>query len=109
MATLPSGAQVAIDRQRFDVHARQLERLTLFTKLADLPPDNNGTERAIRGPVVGRKNYYGSKSRRGTEVAATMYTLLETAKLNGVDPMSYLKAAVHASRRGEILLPWEMA
>lgn len=44
------------------------ERLTLLTKHADLPLDNNGTERAIRGPVVGRKNHYGSKSRRGTEV-----------------------------------------
>lgn len=38
-----------------------------------------------------------------------MYTLIETAKLNGVDPMSYLKEAVLASRRGELLLPWEMA
>lgn len=84
------------------------ERLTLFTKHADLPLDNNGTERAIRGPVVGRKNHYGSKSRRGTEVAATMYTLIETAKLNSVDPMSYLREAVLASRRGQILLPWEM-
>jgi hypothetical protein len=35
--------------------------------------------------VVGRKNHYGAKSRRGTEVAATFYSLLETAKLQGVD------------------------
>lgn len=48
-----------------------------------VPLDNNATERGIRGPVVGRKNYYGLKSRRGTEVAATFYTLLETAKLAG--------------------------
>jgi transposase len=46
------------------------ERLTRFVDDARVPLDNNGTERAIRGPVVGRKNHYGSKSRRGTEVAA---------------------------------------
>ena len=40
------------------------------------PIDNNATERAIRGPVVGRKNHYGSKSRRGTEVAAVLYSLV---------------------------------
>lgn len=85
------------------------DRLTLFTKHPDLPLENNGTERAIRGPVVGRKNHYGSKSRRGTEVAATMYTLIETAKLSGVDPVRYLKEAVLASRRGEVLLPWQLS
>ncbi len=47
---------------------------------------HNATERAIRGPVVGRKKHYGSKSRRGTEVAATLYTVLETAKLHAIDP-----------------------
>jgi Transposase IS66 family len=42
------------------------ERLTRFVEDARIPLDNNATERAIRGPVVGRKNHYGSKSRRGT-------------------------------------------
>ena len=37
-------------------------------------PDNNAAERALRGPVVGRKNHYGSRSKRGTEVAALFYT-----------------------------------
>jgi len=61
------------------------ERLTRFVVDARIPLDNNATERAIRGPVVGRKNHYGSKSRRGTAVAATLYSLLETAKLHDVD------------------------
>ena len=60
------------------------DRLTRFLQDARIPLDNNATERAIRGPVVGRKNHYGSKSRRGTEVAATFYSLIETAKLQGV-------------------------
>jgi transposase len=81
------------------------ERLTRFLNDARIPLDNNATERGIRGPVVGRKNHYGSKSRRGTEVAAIFYTLLETAKLQGVDPAKYLREAALADARGEVLLP----
>jgi transposase len=81
------------------------ERLTRFVDDPRVPLDNNATERAIRGPVVGRKNHYGSKSRRGTEVAATLYSILETAKLHGIDPERYLYAAVYAARLGETLLP----
>ena len=51
-------------------------RLTRFLNDARTPLDNNATERGIRGPVVGRKNHFGSKSQRGTEVASIFYTLL---------------------------------
>jgi transposase len=85
------------------------DRLTRFVDDVRVPLDNNATERAIRGPVVGRKNHYGSKSRRGTEVAATLYTVLETVKLHGVDPAAYLHAAIVAAERGVPLLPWEFA
>ena len=84
------------------------DRLTRFLGDARIPLDNNATERGIRGPVVGRKNHYGSKSRRGTEVAATFYTLIETAKLHGVNPAEFLLAAVRAADRGEVLMPWEL-
>jgi transposase len=85
------------------------DRLTRFLTDARIPLDNNATERGIRGPVVGRKNHYGSKSRLGTEVAATFYTLLETAKLLGVDPATYLRQAALADARGDVLLPVELA
>ncbi|MCB9583709.1 MAG: transposase [Polyangiaceae bacterium] len=75
---------------------------------ARIPLDNNATERGIRGPVVGRRNHFGSKSERGTQVAATFYSLLETAKLHGVNPAEYLLEAVRAADRGEVLLPWQM-
>jgi transposase len=84
-------------------------RLTVFVNNALVPLDNNGTERAIRGPVVGRKNHYGSKSKRGTEVAAIFYSLIETAKLHDVDPARYLREAALAAERGEALLPWQLA
>jgi transposase len=85
------------------------ERLTRFVDNPLVPLDNNATERAIRGPVVGRKNHYGSKSKRGTEVAAVFYSLLETAKLHSVNPDTYLREAVRAADRGECLLPWQLA
>ena len=46
---------------------------------------------------MGRKNHYGSKSLRGTQVAALFYTLCESAKLAGVDPHAYLLAATEAA------------
>lgn len=85
------------------------DRLTRFVDNPLVPLDNNGTERGIRGPVVGRKNHYGSKSKRGTEVAALFYTLLETAKLHDIDPARYLREAVIAADRGEVLFPWQLA
>jgi|GEM_PF-423597 len=74
-----------------------------------VPIDNNESERAMRAPVLGRKNHYGSRSRRGTETAAILYTLVESAKRVGVDPKAYLEAAAeHALRKaGAVLLPEE--
>ena len=74
-----------------------------------IPLDNNATERALRGLVVGRKNHYGSRSKRGTEVAALFYGLIETAKLVGVEPRRYLlEAAVSTITRNAVLLPHEL-
>ncbi|OJT20553.1 hypothetical protein BO221_31675 [Archangium sp. Cb G35] len=75
--------------------------LTRFLTDPRVPLDNGATERAMRGLAVGRKNHYGSRSRRGTEVAALYYSLMETAKLCGVDPKRYLREAALAALRGE--------
>jgi hypothetical protein len=83
--------------------------LVLFLDDPRIPLDNNGTERAARGPVLGRKNHYGSRSLRGTEVAATFYSLVESAKLNDLEPRLYLRAAVRAGLRHETVpLPHEV-
>jgi transposase len=83
--------------------------LVLFLDDPNVPLDNNGTERAARGPVLGRKNHYGSRSLRGTEVAATFYSLVESAKLNDLEPRLYLRAAVRAGLRHETVpLPHEV-
>jgi hypothetical protein len=71
---------------------------------AATPPDA-----PARGPVVGRKNHYGSRSLRGTEIAATFYSLVESAKLNGLSPRFYLRVAARAGLRGEqVPLPHEV-
>ncbi len=72
-----------------------------------IPLDNNATERGLRGMVVGRKNHYGSRSKRGTEVAALFYSLIESAKLCAVEPKAYLLEATRAALEnpGTVTLP----
>lgn len=73
--------------------------------------DNNPAERALRGVAVGRKNYLFAGSDRGAERAAAFYTLIESAKLNGLDSEAYLRdvltrIADHPAKRLADLLPW---
>ena len=83
------------------------ERLTVFLGDSAVPLDNNATERAFRGPVVGRKNYYGAKSRSGTHIAAIFFSLLESCKLHCVHFADYLVAAARAAEDRQTLLPWD--
>jgi transposase len=74
---------------------------------------NNAAERAIRPLALGRKNYLFAGSDRGGERAAAIYTLIETAKLNDLDPKAYLgkvlaEIADHPINRIQDLLPWNI-
>ena len=76
--------------------------------------DNNAAERALRAVALGRKNYLFAGSDRGGESAAAIYSLIGTAKLNGIDPESYLRnvlslVAEHPINRIDQLLPWNLA
>lgn len=75
--------------------------------------DNNAAERALRTVALGRKNYLFSGSDAGGERAAAMYSLIGSAKLNGLDPEAYLaevlgRIADHPINRIEALLPWNL-
>lgn len=75
--------------------------------------DNNAAERAIRPLALGRKNYLFAGSDAGGERAATIYSLIETAKLNGLNPEAYLRdilarIADHPINRVDELLPWNV-
>jgi transposase len=76
--------------------------------------DNNGAERALRAVVMGRHNYLFAGSDSGGERAAAIYTLIGTAKLNGVDPELYLstvlaRVADHPVNRIDQFLPWNLS
>ena len=92
-------------------------RWTALTRYLDdgrLEISNNAAERAIRPLALGRKNYMFAGSDAGGERAAAAYTLIETAKLNGLDPEAYLRdvlgrIADHPINRIAELLPWNIA
>ena len=76
--------------------------------------DNNTAERAVRGIAVGRKNWLFIGSEGGGRAAAIAYTLIETAKLNGVDPQAWLidtfaRIADHKITKLDELMPWRYA
>ncbi len=83
--------------------------LKVFLADPRVPLDNGEAERQIRGPVVGRKNYYGTRSERGARVASLMFSLIQTCLVLDVDPHAYLlEAATRARRRpGTVYLPHE--
>lgn len=90
--------------------------LTVFVKRPWVPMDNNVAERDARLAVVGRKNFYGSASLWSGQLAATMYSLLMTAKLWKLNPRTwlgeYLQACADNGARAplelEPFLPWSM-
>ena len=79
---------------------------TLFLDDIRVPLTNNHAERSLRHSVLGRKNFYGSKTINGADVAADHYTIIETCKLLQQDPAAYYRYLVHANNTGtEALSP----
>jgi len=90
------------------------EALTRYCDDGRLEIDNNAAERALRVVALGRKNYLFAGSDTGGERAASIYSLIGSAKLNGLDPEAYLREllsriADHPITRIEELLPWNVA
>src|SRR5262249_19397557 len=90
------------------------EALLRYCDDGRLEMDNNAAERSLRAVALGRKNYLFAGSDRGGESAAVLYSLIESAKLNGIDPEAYLRnvlsrIAEHPINRIEELLPWNVA
>ena len=91
-----------------------LKRIDAFTRFLDdgrICLSNNAAERQLRGIALGRKSWLFAGSDRGGERAAVMLTLIQTAKLNDVDPQAWLadvlaRIADHAALRLDELLPW---
>ena len=87
--------------------------LTRYRDDGRIEIDNNAAERALRGVALSRNNYLFMGSDAGGERAASIYSLVETAKLNGLDPQAYLREvltriAEHSINRIDELLPWNI-
>lgn len=87
------------------------EALTVYTADGRLEMSNNAAERAIRPLTLGRKNYLFAGSDAGGERAAVIYTIIETCRMNGIDPQAYLadiidRIADHPANKVDELLPW---
>jgi transposase len=90
------------------------EALLRYVSDGRIEIDNNAAERALRTVALGRKNYLFAGSDAGGERAAAIYSLIGTAKLNGIDPEAYLRQvldciAEYPVHRVAELLPWNLA
>lgn len=92
--------------------SNQWSTLTVYVEDGHLEIDNNGIERAIRPFVIGRNNWMFSDTVRGAESSTRLYSLIETAKLNGLEPYRYLRHVFTELPKAttleevEKLLPW---
>jgi transposase len=90
------------------------EKLTVYTQDGRLSIDNNPAENAIRPFVIGRKNWLFSATVEGAASSANLYSLIETAKANGLEPYGYLKKVFSELPKAtdvegvEALLPWNV-
>ncbi len=89
------------------------DALTRYTTDGRLDICNNAAERAIRPLAIGRKNWTFIGAESGGDRAATLYTIIETAKLNDVDPEAYIRTLItridtHPAKRIAELLPWNV-
>jgi transposase len=104
-------------RKALDTLNREWDGLARHADFPDLPLDNNTSERALRGPVVGRKNYYGSGAEWAAHLAARVWTITATAEHHGHQPLDYLTRYLDACAAAgtaptsadlEALLPWNL-
>lgn len=89
------------------------DALMRFLSNGKIEIDNNAAERSMRVIALGRKNWLFAGSDRGGETAANMYTIIETAKLNNIEPWAYLTYVLtniqnHNSQKIAELLPWNV-
>lgn len=84
-----------------DYHLKRWKEFTAFLTDVRIPLTNNEAERAIRHAVMGRKNFYGSKTINGADVAAVLYTVIESCKKVEIDPTTFIKQAILKNNRKE--------
>lgn len=113
---------VSVDKCHFGVKkvltslSNHWRGLTIFVEHPSIPMDNNPAERELRGPVTGRKGYYGSGSIWSAELAAAMFTIIQTLRVWKLNPLTwlymYLEYCLQNNREApedlSSFLPWGM-
>jgi transposase len=112
-ATLPKLSRKSDTTAAIRYALSRWDALLRYSNDGNIEIDNNAAERALRAVALGRKNYLFAGSDRGGERAAAIYSLIGSAKLNGLDPEAYLhevlsRIADHPITRIEELLPWNI-
>jgi transposase len=110
-SNVPSSPGRSETAKAIDYSLKRWTALTRFLGDGRLCMSNNAAERAVRCVAVGRKNWTFAGSDQGGHRAAAIYTLIETAKLNGIDPQAWLADVLarlpdHPAKRISELLPW---
>ncbi len=110
---LPTLSRKSVTAETIGYALNQWQALTRYLVDGEVEIDNSAAERSLRGIALGRKNYLFMGSERGGERAATMYSLMETVKLNGINPEAYLRhvlsvIAEYPVNRIADLLPWNV-
>lgn len=88
----------------FSYFLKNFNELTKFTSHPTLPIDNNSQERQMRNPVIGRKTWYGTHSKRGAKTAAILFSIIESCKLNGLNSNEYIEAQVQNIHYGKPII-----
>ncbi|SFC11607.1 IS66 family transposase, partial [Pseudoalteromonas denitrificans] len=90
----------------------QWEKLIRYVENGHLDIDNNRAERAVKPFVIGRKNWMFSNTRNGAQASAVLYSIVQTAKANGLVPYDYishcLEHLIHAPENLDAILPWNV-
>ena len=92
--TIDSFSDKSTMAQALNYFLRNYDGLTLFLTNPRIPIDNNGSERLLRSPVVGRKTWYGTHSKEGAQAAAIHFSIVQAAKLNKINPRDYYRDTI---------------
>lgn len=112
--TLPAVTPQSVLGKALSYMHNYWEKLMRYTERGDLPIDNNRCENAIRPFVVGRKAWLFSDTPAGANASAIIYSMVETAKANGLEPYTWLRRvlrdlpAAKSLEEIEALLPWNL-
>ena len=103
--TLPKSRPESALRKAINYQLKYWDGLTKFLKDPHIPLTNNDAERGLRQAVMGRKNFYGSRSIDSADMASVFYTIIESCKKVHLNPAEYMKYAILETQKNNQIVP----